>query len=137
MTYVLLRHLGTGQKVWFANFHNPASVRGPAEKWRRVATAKETALANQLTATGLPVIFTGDMNDKVQFFCPFTINSEMHASNGGSTGSPCQPPGNMGIDWIFGSSEISFANHNRVRSGLVARTTDHPFVWADATVNPS
>ncbi len=137
MPYVKLRHLGTGQEVWFANFHNPASTRGPAEKWRRAATAKEAALANQLTSAGTPLILTGDMNDKSAFFCPFTASTSMKASNGGSTGGSCQPPGNMAIDWIFGSASITFANHNRVKGGLVSRATDHPLIWADATVNPS
>ena len=66
MPYLLLRHLGTGQQVWFANFHNPADVRGPAGKWRAVAVARETALANPLSASGLPVIFTGDFNAKAR-----------------------------------------------------------------------
>jgi hypothetical protein len=134
MPYLLLRHLGTGQQVWFANFHNPADVRGPAGKHRAVAVAREAALANTLSASGLPVIITGDFNAKADFFCAMTTRSSMHSSTGGSSGSPCQPPGNMGIDWIMGSSPVSFSNHNRVRNGLVSRTSDHPFVWADASL---
>ncbi|MDX6324742.1 MAG: hypothetical protein QOK15_1096, partial [Nocardioidaceae bacterium] len=37
MPYVLLKNIATGRLVWFANFHNPASVYGPAQKWRTEA----------------------------------------------------------------------------------------------------
>jgi endonuclease/exonuclease/phosphatase family metal-dependent hydrolase len=134
MPYLLLRHLPTGRTVWFANFHNPASVRGPAAHWRRLAVARETALVNRLSARGAPVIMTGDMNDRAEFFCPLTSRSRMHAANGGSRGGPCSPPPDMGIDWILGSPQVSFAEHRSVRGGLVSRTSDHPFVWASATV---
>lgn len=134
MPYVKLRNLQTGQEIWFASFHNPASTRGPAEKWRQIALAKEAALSRSLSADGTPVVFTGDMNDKRDFFCPFTARSTMHASNGGSTGAGCQPPASMGIDWILGSPNVTFTDHARVSGGLVARTSDHPFVWAVASV---
>lgn len=134
MPYVLLRHLPTGRNVWFANFHNPASVRGPAGHWRRLAVARETALVNRLSARGAPVVMTGDMNARAEFFCPLTSRSRMHAANGGSRGGRCSPPANMGIDWILGSPQVAFAGHRAVRGGMVSRTTDHPFVWASATI---
>lgn len=134
MPYVLLRHRASGREVWFANFHNPASVRGPAARWRREAVARETALANRLSATRTPVIMTGDMNDRAEFFCPMTTRTRLHAANGGSRGGPCSPPPNMGIDWIMGSPEVAFEGHRADRGGLVARTSDHPFVWTSATI---
>lgn len=133
MPYVLLRHRVTGGTVWFANFHNPANARGPAARWRAAAVAKEAALVNSLSANGTPVILTGDMNDRAPFYCSMTARTQMHAANGGAPGAPCQPPGDMGIDWIMGSPAVSFTSHTRVRSGLVARTSDHPLVWAEAT----
>ena len=57
------------------------------------------------------------------------------ASNGGAPGSPCQPPPDMAIDWILGSSQITFSDHRRVDGGIVDRTSDHPFVWAQANVS--
>jgi hypothetical protein len=134
MPYLLLRHVATGRQVWFANFHNPASVHGPAAHWRREAVVRETALVNRLSARDTPVIMTGDMNDRAEFFCPMTGRSRMHAANGGSRGGPCSPPPSMGIDWILGSPDVVFDDHQSVRGGLVSRTSDHPFVWASATI---
>lgn len=134
MPYVLLRHRATGRRVWFANFHNPADVRGPAARWRRVAVGRETALANRLSARGLPVVVTGDMNDRATFFCPVVARTRLHASSGGSRTGRCRPPSGAGIDWILGSPQVGFTHHRAVRGGLVAQTTDHPFVWAAASV---
>ncbi len=136
MPYVQLQHTGTGQLVWFANFHNPADAHGPAQRFRDEARAIETNLVNELMSDGTPVILTGDMNDREEYFCPLTAASTMHAANGGSTGSGCAPPDQMDVDWIFGDGSITFPSFHRVTDGLVRRTTDHPFVWADALVSP-
>ena len=117
-----------------ANFHNPASVHGPAAQFRREAVSRESALANSLASNGTPVIMTGDMNDRAEFFCPMTARSQMHAANGGSRGAPCNPPANMRIDWILGSAGVDFSGYE-VRDGAGAdRTSDHPFVVTSATV---
>lgn len=134
MPYLLLRHVGTGREVWFTNFHNPASVRGPAAHWRREAVARESALADRLAASGAPVIMTGDMNDRAAFFCPMTARSQMHAANGGSTGASCNPPPNMRIDWIMGSAGVSFSGYEVRDDALVDRTSDHPAIIASATI---
>lgn len=134
MPYILLRHVGTGREVWFANFHNPASVRGPAAQFRREAVSRESALANRLASNGTPVIMTGDMNDRAEFFCPMTARTQMHAANGGSRGAPCNPPANMRIDWILGSAGVDFSGYEVRDGALVDRTSDHPFVVASATV---
>ena len=134
MPYILLRHVGTGREVWFANFHNPASVHGPAARFRREAVSRESALANSLASNGTPVIMTGDMNDRAEFFCPMTARSQMHAANGGSRGAPCNPPANMRIDWILGSADVDFSGYEVRDGALVDRTSDHPFVVASATV---
>ena len=41
----------------------------------------------------LPVFFTGDMNDREEFFCPVTARTELRAANGGATsaGSASSP----------------------------------------------
>lgn len=135
MPYVLLRNLGSGQKIWFANFHNPADAHGPAQRFRDRALSLEIGLANNLHADGTPVIITGDMNDREEYFCPMTADAPMHAANGGSTGGACAPPSHMDVDWIFGSTDLDFANYTSDDSRLVKRTSDHPFVWAEATLD--
>ena len=133
MPYILLEHDVTGAKVWFANFHNPADAHGNAAHWRAAATQRQIALANELTADGTPLIYTGDFNDREEYFCPLTASTTMGAANGGSTGSACAPPAQMDVDWIFGSDVISFNSYASLKEGLVARTSDHPFVWTEAT----
>lgn len=137
MPYVKLRHV-SGAELWVANFHNPASTKraGNNARWRRVALQREIALANRLRADGTPVIFTGDFNDRGEFFCPIA-RSGMRASNGGSVeGGVCRVPGGAPIDWIVGSPDIAWSGYVALRGGLVARTSDHPLVAATATLPP-
>ena len=136
MPYVLLEHVGTGQRVFFINVHNPASVkgRGNNEPWRDLGTRLEIDLVERLRAqTGLPVVLMGDFNERDEAFCKVTGPGGMVAANGGSA-SPCRPPANQGIDWIFGTKDIAFSDYVRSRSGLVARTTDHPIIVSTAQV---
>jgi len=137
MPYVLLKHKETGRLAWFINIHNPASVRGPAQHWRDVATSKEIALMNDLQAPqtpgqiGIPTFLMGDFNEKSEAFCRVTAGAQAQAANGGAS-SPCRLPGNHGIDWIFGSDRgVAFYNYTRVNGGLVNRASDHPMVYTD------
>jgi hypothetical protein len=135
MPVVQLRNLESGRTVWFFNTHNPADAYGPAQQYRNRAVALEIGLAQRLSADGSPVVFTGDMNDRELFFCPMTTQTEMHAANGGSTGSSCaMPPGPTNVDWLMGNSAITFSNYHSDFSPLVQRISDHHFVWADATI---
>lgn len=139
MPYVLLEHKETGQRVWAINVHNPTSnaKRGNNARWRAVGMQIQTNLVNRLhRETGYPVILMGDFNERAQAFCTVTGRAPMRASAGGSTGGGCRPPGDLGIDWIFGTTDMEFTRHVRTRSGLVARASDHPIVVADALVTP-
>jgi hypothetical protein len=136
MPYVLLENRAAGHKVWFMNVHNPASTKshGNNQRWRNVATGIEIATVHRLQATGIPVVFTGDFNERTEAFCRITAATALHAANGGSTSGPCHPPANHGIDWIFGSPGVSFGGYVRQGRGLVHRATDHPLIVATATV---
>ncbi|QIK65562.1 hypothetical protein G7072_03715 [Nocardioides sp. HDW12B] len=139
MPYVQLEHRETGQRVWFINIHNPTSnaKRGQNERFRDMGTTMQVNLANRLkAATGDPVILMGDFNERAEAFCRVTGGGRMSASAGGSVGGPCRPPGDLGIDWVFGTLDISFENHVRTRGGLISRATDHPVVITDALVQP-
>ncbi len=138
MPFVLLRNLETGQQVYFANFHNPANARGNAQKWRDQATDLEIGLVNRLKAeSGLPVVVTGDMNERDVYFCRMTGGAPMIAANGGShDASGCRPPPKMVVDWMFGSSEFFFLSYVADRSPLVRRTTDHSVVVSEAMLPP-
>jgi hypothetical protein len=113
MPVVKLRHRKTGRLVYFANFHNPADSYGPAQKWRDQARQKEIALARRKFDEGVPLIITGDMNERDKYFCNMVAKAPMRAANGGShpEGKPCDTPEPMGIDWIFGSRYIEFTQY--------------------------
>ena len=137
MPYLLMRHVATGRLVWVANFHNPASTRnrGDQSKWRAKAKAAQVALANKLHQTGVPLIITGDMNERGSYHCSMTSLAPMRAANGGSVGtSRCVAPRDTRIDWIFGSDFVRFTNYVAQRTPLIRRTTDHPVVMADLFV---
>ena len=65
MPYILLRHMASNRLVWFANFHNPANTRyvGDSTMWRAQARILEVGLANKIWESGVPLIYTGDMNE--------------------------------------------------------------------------
>ena len=134
MPYIKLRNLATGREVWVGNVHNPADAHGNAAGYRARAVSIEAGLARQLAADGTPVVFTGDMNDRERYFCPMTASSPMHSASGGGSGTPCAPPDMPGVDWVMGSTPVSFSNYHRVTSGLITRVTDHGLVYADASL---
>ena len=39
------------------------------------------------------------------------------------------------VDWILGSTEVPWSNYIEDRSALVAKTTDHPMIIGDATID--
>jgi hypothetical protein len=134
MPYVLLRNKQTGAQAYFSTFHNPADVHGPAQRWRTEATTREIALFNQLEASGIPQLVTGDMNERSEYFCRVTSGTKLHAAAGGSNVGACRPPKPIGIDWIFGSPSVVFSDYTVDRSALVRRTTDHPVVVSHVTL---
>lgn len=144
---VLLQSLATGQKVFVMNTHNPADTYGNALAYRNQAVQIEAALITKLRSThpDIPVVFTGDMNDWSNFYCPVTSAAPVHAAYGGShVFSPtevCTPPtfANPGvntkpIDWIVGSPDVRFTGATQLKDTTVAQASDHPLYYADATV---
>lgn len=136
MPVVRLRNAATGLEAWFANFHNPADTPrwGNNQHWRTVATGKEILLANQLRASGLPVFFTGDMNERAEIFCAITGGTDLEAAMGGSNDGSCHPPRIRFVDWIFGSSDATFSGYVEDTSPFVRRTTDHPMIVSNVRI---
>jgi hypothetical protein len=137
MPVVLLRHRATGVQVYLANFHNPAdtSQYRHQQRWRDQATAAEITLANRLRSTGVPLLVTGDMNEREEYFCRMTAGAPMTAARGGSNGpSGCRAERPRAVDWIFGSTGVRFDGYAEDRSPLVDQTTDHPVIVSGVTV---
>ncbi|GAB2986748.1 endonuclease/exonuclease/phosphatase family protein [Nocardioides montaniterrae] len=138
MPYVQLQSTYSGKKVWFANFHNPADVRGNAARWRHRALQIEASLVRRLHADGSPVILTGDMNDREAFACPFTAASGMHSADAVySAGGRCYTHRGMDIDWIMGTPDVGFTGYLSDYGPHRARLTDHPMVTATVTLTAS
>jgi hypothetical protein len=132
---VKLENIESGREVWFFNVHNPADTpnHGNNSRWRGNAVAMEIDLANELTADGTPVVFTGDYNDRSEVFCPMTGNTDLEAANGGSGDGGCSPPDHMDVDWIFGSG-MEWSNFVSASQGIVGKVSDHPFVYAESYI---
>lgn len=134
MPFVLLEHRRTGRQVWFANFHNPANVRGPAEQWRREARRTQAALTNRLLETGREVIVTGDMNEKGTYACRVGRRAPLRSADGsGRRGGECVPPDNEWIDWVLGTPGIRFSDY-RADTSPIGSTSDHPLISARVAV---
>ena len=137
MPYVLLKNKQTGGQAYFSTFHNPANIGGNMQRWRTEATSREIKLFNELEATGIPQLVTGDMNERAEYFCRVTAGTDLKAAAGGSNNGGCKPPKPIGIDWILGSPSVAFSDYTVDRSALVRRTTDHPVVVTHVTLGGS
>jgi len=129
--YVKLRHRATGREGGFMNTHNPADAKGAAARWRRQSIRIQARLATRLERTGVPVVFTGDFNDRERAICPLTRLTRLKSANGGGwrRGS-CEVPRYSRIDHIFLSRRLRATDY-RLREGrVVSRITDHPLITA-------
>ncbi|MBC2933879.1 endonuclease/exonuclease/phosphatase family protein [Nocardioides sp. zg-1228] len=134
MPVVLLESTSTGRRAWFANFHNPADTArlGSNGRWRAEAAAIEVSHLTQLhQAEGLPVIATGDYNEREAIFCRFAATGVFAAAAGGSGVGGCSPPPRMGVDWIFGSTGVAFTDYAVTDTG---NASDHAMVHSTATL---
>ncbi|GGF42244.1 hypothetical protein GCM10011519_15120 [Marmoricola endophyticus] len=137
MPRVLLQNKQTGAQVWFASYHNAASCCGHANsaKWRRVAVGKQVADANALrAATKQPLIVAGDMNDRREYFCDMGPRAAMHSADGSTASGGCRVAPRPWIDWVMGTSDVSFTDYVRENSGFVRASSDHPFLTTTVTV---
>ena len=132
MPVILLTHKETKRQLYVINIHNPASNprRGNNERWRDVATSRQVSEVRRLkqAAPRVPVVLMGDFNEKLEVYCRVT-GSGMVAANPGGAGGGCSPPALMGIDWIFGTSDLAFSDYRKLATG---RTSDHPMLVATA-----
>ena len=127
MPYVLLRHRATGRTVYVSTFHNTVGKLPRDQASREEATRRQVALVQQLAATGVPQLLTGDMNERDTWFCRITALTGLRSATGGTNDATgCHPSRPSGIDWILGSTGIRFTGTQRDRSALVRATTDHP-----------
>ena len=132
---VLLEHRATGQRLWVIEVHLTVGRGQRAIRERRVGTRRLAAQVRRLEPTGVPVIVTGDMNDRSRFFCQLTGSTALSSPIGGSNlGGVCTPPWGMRVDWLFGSPEIGWFDFRFAGGGVLDRVTDHVVPVAHATL---
>ena len=143
---VWLKNRVTGQTVIAANFHNVSDkftdeIAGGSVKRRAEEVGDEIALANRLRAENpdVPILFSGDFNERETFFCRIAAATALRAANGGwATSTGCQPPSApLPVDWLLGTTPATFSGWTRLRDSLVKQTTDHPVVIAQVAVPPA
>lgn len=148
MPVILLQSTATGQQVWVSNFHNAADAlftanqrkQGHPQAHRNEARKLQIAMVNRLRAEhpGVPVFVLGDMNERKKYFCQVQRKAPLQAAGPGgiTAANKCVTPRAMGVDWIFGSTDVTFANHQQLRTAKVKATSDHPLVLSDVYVAP-
>lgn len=128
---VRLRHRATGREIYVVNTH-PSAGEGAYATQRRNAQAVLVGVVNDLKATGLPVLVTGDMNDREAFYCNVVPQAGLSASNGGSYGNGCRPPPSpIAVDWVVGSG-VTWSSYWRDTTPVTQKTSDHFFISAAA-----
>ena len=128
----LVRFDSTGAlgSVTVLNTHNPttgAGIGGTPQS-RDYDVALEAATLRQAAAQGVPSFLTGDMNARAPFITKFLSS----AGQGWSSAVPTAQQ----IDWIMGSPTVRFTatRVDRSTNDGAHSFTDHPFVYAVATV---
>jgi endonuclease/exonuclease/phosphatase family metal-dependent hydrolase len=135
MPVVLLRNKETGQPCFFTNFHNPADTKKHPNqaRFREKATQLEMALVNKLERkTGIPVIMTGDMNEKnsQEYKTQIKNGTSMHAAIDGKSPNTQK----QGVDWIFGTDSVEFSDYSRDYS---PRVSDHSLISSNVSIDPT
>lgn len=132
---IRLRHIKSGREMYFVNAHPPAGHDGNTVAKRMASHRQMVDVVNDLRKTGLPVFLTGDMNDRERFFCTVMPPTGMVASVGGSTSGGCRPPGQMPVDWVTATADVTFSSYNRDETPIIRRISDHFFISATATIS--
>ena len=129
---VLLKNKQTGQQAYFTNFHNaPGYHIGTQQHNRDKARAAQVELVNKLKKSGLPVIVTGDMNEKHAYFNDMKQQAGMHAANEGPKG---KAPRHIFIDWIFGSEGVKFTGFQRDTVTSRRKISDHGMLVSNVRI---
>lgn len=131
---VLLRHKASGKKVWVVSVHLQSGSSKAAVREREVGMQRTIRQVKRLTATGNPVLLSGDMNDRKRIFCQVRAKTALLSASGGSwRRGACRPPGGARIDWIFGGKRLSFSNFRYANSRRINAITDHTVPVATVT----
>jgi Endonuclease/Exonuclease/phosphatase family len=128
-----LRDRATGREFYVVNTH-PSAHDGRYLVERRQGEAALVGVVNQLKATGLPVLVTGDMNDREEFYCHVAPPAGLVSASGGNYASGCVPPPSpIAVDWVLGSG-VTWSGYWRDTTPVTNRVSDHFFVSGTAHI---
>jgi hypothetical protein len=126
-----LRDRATGREFYVVNTH-PSAHDGKYLVERRHGEDVLISVLRSLEATGLPVIVTGDMNDREIFYCRVAPAAALVASSGGSYGDGCHPPPQPEpVDWVLGHG-VTWTGYWRDTTPVTRKVSDHFIVSATA-----
>jgi hypothetical protein len=123
-----LEHKVTGQQVMFVNAHPPAGRDARTTSLRAGAQALLVRVIADLRTEGIPVVLTGDMNDREAFVARVIRPAGLVSSFTG---------GAMPVDWVVATPDITFTTYTRDTSTVSRRISDHYFISATAVVQGS
>jgi len=128
-----LRERSTGREFYVVNTH-PSAHGGRYLVERRHGEAVLASVVNQLQESGLPVLVTGDMNDREEFYCRVAPVANVVSASGGSYAGGCVPPRSpVAVDWVLGSG-VTWSGYWRDTTPVTSRVSDHFFVSGTAHV---
>jgi hypothetical protein len=131
---VRLKDRATGRQFYVVNTH-PSAHDGRYLRERRRGERKLVAVVKRLRRTGLPVLVTGDMNDREKFYCHVAPAARLVAANGGSYAHGCRPPQRpVPVDWVLGSKDTRWTDYWRDTRPVERRISDHFLVSGVAHV---
>jgi endonuclease/exonuclease/phosphatase family metal-dependent hydrolase len=120
-----LKDRATGRQFYVVNTH-PSAHGGRYATERRRGERKLVAVVKRLRGTGLPVLVTGDMNDRETFYCRVAPPARLVAANGGSYAHGCRPPQSpVPVDWVLGSRGTGWTHYWRDTRPVDRRISDH------------
>jgi endonuclease/exonuclease/phosphatase family metal-dependent hydrolase len=129
---VKLKNNVSGAEIWAVNVHN--SPQGEQEERNR-ATSIELGVLRSLIATGLPVVMTGDFNEKVEAFCTWTGQTTLSSAVGGTSSGGCHPPAHPRVDWIFTTPGVHVESYDVTRDSPVPSITDHAALFSTLSLS--
>lgn len=127
-----LKDRASGRQFYVVNTH-PSAHGGRYLRERRHGERVLVSVVKRLKATGLPVLVTGDMNDREKFYCHVVPRAGLVAANGGSYAHGCHPPRTpVPVDWVVGSRGTRWTGYWRDTRPVTRRISDHFLVSATA-----
>ena len=122
---VKLKEIASGREFWVMDVHNAPQDQ---QKRRNKAVKVQLKKIRELEATGLPVFYVGDFNEKATIVCKVLRGTGLVSASGAGRLRPdgqCTTPKHMRVDWIFGSKATQWSGYVESKTPLGRLATDH------------